>query len=172
MSPRNYAVVCFVSILFSSSGAFGQGLKLKSRLAEQIEGEWEPASSVLKALAVPSPNFNVKFRNDNKAEEHFVKLNEKLPKRAKEALAKVFATTQCYGWMSVIRENAAANEHPFALAEMGGNFLVFYLREKNGDPYGDVEEYIISGAKGARRANDLLFLAHTNGPALAFQRKQ
>ena len=127
---------------------------------------------MLKALAVPSPGFSVKFRKDSKAEEHFVKLNEKLPKRAKEAFAKIFATTQCYGWMSEIRENAAPVERPFALAESGGNYLIVYLREKKGDPYGDAEEYIVGEAKGAQRANDLLFLANTSGPAFAFQRKQ
>ena len=64
-------------------------------------------------------------------------------------------------------------EHPFVLIEMNGNPHLVYFRERDGDPYGDAESFILSIAPGHASAADLLFIGgdFNNQPFDAWHRK-
>jgi hypothetical protein len=63
---------------------------------------------------------------------------------------------------------------PFILVELCGNMQLVWYRERDGNPLGDTESFIVTIASAKERQNDLLFIGgdFNNQPFKAFKREK
>jgi hypothetical protein len=136
-------------------------------VAGRLEGEWQlhvPLTQRLLARqfspALRSSRAYISFKGDDS-------ITKDIPRKYKDSLKN--RTIYKAGMMTVQGE-----DHPFILVEFSGNPHLVYFTERNGDPMGDRESFIVVLAAATHDANDLLFIGgdRSNEPFAAYERRQ
>jgi broad-specificity NMP kinase len=139
----------------------------KNVVANRLEGDWQlhvPLTQRLLARQLPpairSSRAHISFEGDDS-------VTQNIPAKYKDFLKD--RTIYKAGIMTV-----QDNDYPFILIEFSGNPHLVYFRERNGDPMGDEESFIVMLAAATHDANDLLFIGgdHSDEPFAAYERRR
>ena len=136
-------------------------------VASRLEGRWHPHIPLTKHLLgkryQPGPATSSSYISFN-AEPSVV---QKIPAKYEKFLKD--KTIYMAGIMTL-----KGKEYPFILTELFGNPHIVYFRERQGDPMGDAESFIVMLASATDKPNDLLFIGgdFSNEPFRAYERKQ
>ena len=169
MKARSLAVTLIAPALVVSSAALLGALEVQpdkqNVVASRLEGQWRIHPALTKRLRgkdnmprTESTGANVSFTDDPS-------VAGKVPGKYDEFLAKkriYMAGTMRW----------PEKDYPFILIEQWGNPYVIYFREREGDPMGDAESFILMLAPAKHKANDLLFIGgdFNNEPFRAYER--
>jgi hypothetical protein len=120
-------------------------------VSSRLEGKWQLHVLLTKRLfgedyqpSLASSGRYVSFKTD-------LSVVQKIPAKYREFLDK--KTIYMAGIMTWWRK-----VHPFILIEHCGNPHIVYFRERDGDPMGNEESFIVMLASAKDEANDLLFI--------------
>jgi hypothetical protein len=160
--PLLLVTVCLVPI---ASAGMKVTPNKENVVASRLEGKWVVEPKLTQRLygqprASSPPGDEVEFISDPA-------VAEKVPEKYEKALKG--RPIYMAGTMKV--KGAA---HPFILVEMNGNPHLVYFREKDGDPMGDGESFILMLAVAKNRADDLLLTGgdFNNQAFSAFERAE
>jgi len=169
MKARLLVVTSIALLLVISSAALLGALEVQpdkeNVVASRLEGRWRIHPALTKRLTgkdnpprPESPGAHVSFTDDPS-------VAGKVPGKYDEHLADKHIYMA--GMMNVRGE-----DYPFILIQFNGNPHVVYFREREGDPMGDAESFILMLASAKHKANDLLFIGgdFNNEPFKAYER--
>jgi hypothetical protein len=134
-------------------------------VANRLEGDWQFHVPLTKRLlgnqyrqVIGSTPPYITFKSDES-------IVENIPAKYEDDLKNT--TVYMAGIMTVQGE-----DYPFILIEFSGNPHIVFFAERNGDPMGDGESFIVMLAAATHDANDLLFIrgGHSDEPFAAYER--
>jgi len=136
-------------------------------VASRLEGRWHPHIPLTKRL------LGERYQSGPTTSSSYISFSaepsvvQKIPAKYEKFLKD--KTIYMAGIMTL-----RGKEYPFVLIELFGNPHIVYFREREGDPMGDVESFIIMLASATDKPNDLLFIGgdFSNEPFRAYERKQ
>jgi hypothetical protein len=171
MKKRIFLLVFLIVLLVVSSAMVAGSFKVKANkenvVAGRLEGRWHPQIPLTKRLLgeryQPEPATSSSYISFS-AEPSVV---QKIPAKYKKFLKD--KTIYMAGIMT-----RWGKDYPFILIELFGNPHIVYFREREGDPMGDTESFIVMLASAKDKPNDLLFIGgdFNNQPFAAYERKQ
>lgn len=140
-------LIAFFSLFFLTvSSGFGQA----PNLLQSTEDKENVVSSVLEGKWQNDGAHTLAFKKDESVlmeisgkEDYYGFLKDKV----------IYFAGRLDWW---IKDEQLGTNQPFVLIEDHGNPIVVWFRERNGDPIGDAESFILFIARGNTKAEDVL----------------
>lgn len=169
MKKRLSLAVVFTALLVVALAMKPARFKIKNEkqnvVSGRLEGNWQPHIPLTKRL--------IGKRYDAATSSGYISFSaepsvvQKIPAKYEKFLKD--KTIYMAGIMT-----RWGKDYPFILIELVGNPHIVYFREREGDPMGDTESFIVMLASATDKPNDLLFIGgdFSNEPFRAYERKQ
>jgi len=163
---RGGVVAALAATLIGLGGARPGGLHVEENpenvAASRMEGEWVTDAALtarLKGKAV----------EDVREQRLVFRSDASVAGRVEGEILEFLADKPVYMAGTMTTKGV---DYPFLLIELFGNPHVLFFRERDGDPMGDTESFILMFAKARDPASDLLFTGgdFNNEPHQAFRR--
>ncbi len=169
-----------IVLALAAGTVHAQFVKVPARDTEQnvtatiLQGVWEVDHDLNQSLGLggSSPaSLSFSFAEGAVPDEVLEARNRDLAAAGKALTVPIYAMG-----MLVIERNGTPHSFPFILSTIHGNPHVVYFRERNGDPFGDSESFIVMGIRTSEEdgpgPNDRLFIGgdFNNEPLRAYRR--
>lgn len=171
MKKRVFLLVFLIVLLATSLAMVASSFKVKANkenvVAGRLEGKWHPHIPLTKRL------LGERYQPGTATSSSYISFSaepsvvQKIPAKYEKFLKD--KTIYMAGIMTL-----RSKEYPFILTELFGNPHIVYFREREGDPMGDTESFIVMLASAKDKPNDLLFIGgdFSREPFRAYERKQ
>jgi len=170
MKKRLSLAVVFTALLVVALAMKPARFKTKNEkqnvVAGRLEGRWHPQIPLTKRLLgeryQPEPTTSSSYISFSREPSVVQKIPAKYEKFLKDKTIYMAGIMTRWG-----------KDYPFILIELFGNPHIVYFREREGDPMGDAESFIVMLASATDKPNDLLFIGgdFSNEPFRAYERK-
>ena len=162
--PKNLALILAPALLAfaAADGPFRVEPEEGCVVASRLVGAWTPDAAVSGSLGTKPRFERITFTES-------ADVAKRIPAKYEEFLGD----RQIYLAGSLeLRRGEEITRYPFILVDFSGNQNVLVFRERDGDPMGDGESFIVTLAPAKDGANDLLFMGgdFNNEPFKAYRR--
>lgn len=132
-------------------------------VASRLVGAWEPDEELAKRLGTKARASRITFEAD-------ASVAPRVPEKYTEFFSDKPITLA--GSFALVTTEGKKERYPFILIGFGGNQNVVCFRERDGDPFGDGESFILTVVPAREQADDLLFTGgdFNNEPFSAYRR--
>lgn len=156
------ALLPFAFVLATLSAQTDNGLVVrpdpKNAIAPALVGSWQLDDGLAERLGGRTNVQRFEFR----ADAQFVG-------RIPAAIAAKLRDLPLYQEGTMLKDGVA---HPYVLTVLDGNPMIVWFRERDGDPLGDAESFLVAIARAKQRSDDVLLLGGDTAeePMAAFRR--